>query len=381
MFTLLFGWACTSDPVAPPAPEPVSPLDAGWIVGVVRDPASFDTRVGTGRDGWIALHKNDWVAAAGAGGSAAARANAEMANFEAALSDISGDVWVRLGGAWEKRGTMPAGSAFPLFVAIALDLTGDGAEWRARASMEPPAIAERRTLHATWAAKPGDVATARAMAGTPLWTEKAAVGQRAFYDPAIFSMLARAYQSGASIPSDETLFSGSLTGAPDARADLLALGITATPAGGPNVDDSEVCRSVVRGLDSQLDPWKIKLAATATEAGRALLDDLRLVEGARARTLVSLGAAALRDDRPRCALAFAEMALDHESPRAIGPINSPTLFAVLAAANLRSGRTREALDALSVLVTPFPEVLGLNETVGDLAVLQGLDRAGDSREN
>jgi len=62
-------------------------------------------------------------------------------------------------------------------------------------------------------------------------------------------------------------------------------------------------------------------------------------------------------------------------------LNPPTLFAVSAAANLRTGRTREALDALEVLVGAYPEIKGLDETVGDLAVLQGLDRAGDSREN
>ncbi len=380
--------ACTSEPVAAPPQAPASPLDSGWIAGIVRDPASFDTRVGTGRDGWIALHKNDWPTAAAAGGTAGPRANAELAHFESSLSDISADAWIRLGEAWEKRGTMPAGSAFPLFVAMGVDLGGDGASWRARGDVEPSPLAERRSMHVAWASKPGDVAAARVLAVKPLWTEKAAVGERAFYDPAIYAMLASAYRAGAvaDAPSatatvDAALFSASLTGADDARADLLALGIPPTEAAAPTADDSEQCRGAVRTLDAQLDPWKIQLAASATDEGRALLDDLRLIEGARARTLVALGAAALRDDRPRCALAFAEMALDHESPRAIGPINSPTLFAVLAAANLRSGRTREALDALSVLVTPFPEVIGLNETVGDLAVLQGLDRAGDSREN
>ena len=57
------------------------------------------------------------------------------------------------------------------------------------------------------------------------------------------------------------------------------------------------------------------------------------------------------------------------------------LFAVLATANLQTGHTREALDALQVLVGPWPEVTGLDELVGDLAVLEGIHRSGDSREN
>jgi hypothetical protein len=34
-----------------------------------------------------------------------------------------------------------------------------------------------------------------------------------------------------------------------------------------------------------------------------------------------------------------------------------------------------------VLTSHFPEVQGLDETIGDLAILQGLDRQGDSKEN
>jgi len=48
---------------------------------------------------------------------------------------------------------------------------------------------------------------------------------------------------------------------------------------------------------------------------------------------------------------------------------------------MRLGRTREALDVLVLLEGGYPEVAPLKELVGDLAVLQGLDRQGDSKEN
>ncbi len=42
-----------------------------------------------------------------------------------------------------------------------------------------------------------------------------------------------------------------------------------------------------------------------------------------------------------------------------------------------------AVGAEITVVAPqvLPEVEGLDETVGDLAILQGLDRQGDSKEN
>ena len=163
---------------------------------------------------------------------------------------------------------------------------------------------------------------------------------------------------------------------PGMAAGLARLGLT-----DPGKDDVDACRDLARALDRQLDSWQTVLDASAPEDGKALVHDLRLVAGLRSRVLVLWGVEALRADRPRCAGAWAELALDHEHPREITPVNPPTLFAVAAAANLRTGRTREALDALEVLTTAYPQIHGLDETVGDLAVLQGLDRNGVSREN
>jgi hypothetical protein len=125
---------------------------------------------------------------------------------------------------------------------------------------------------------------------------------------------------------------------------------------------------------------RTSLAASASPEGRTLLTDLRLLQVARSHALVDLATEALKTERPGCALALGQLALDHEAPRSTGPINPPTLYAILASAQLSLGRTREALDALAVLDADFPVVNPVEETVGTLAVLEGLDRHGESRE-
>jgi hypothetical protein len=129
-----------------------------------------------------------------------------------------------------------------------------------------------------------------------------------------------------------------------------------------------------------LDAWKESLVARATEEGRALVEDLQLVPLLRGRMLLAQARRALQAGHPRQAQALLLLARDLSHPRDISPLNPPLLYAMLAETHLRTGHTREALDALEVLVEAFPAVVGVDETVGDLAVLQGLDRRGDSKE-
>jgi hypothetical protein len=136
----------------------------------------------------------------------------------------------------------------------------------------------------------------------------------------------------------------------------------------------------VRALDARLDAWEAEQVAAATPEGQALYRDLQLVPVYRSRLLVEQTRRALQDGRPHQALAIAQRALDVEHARSVGPINPPELFALLAEANLRTGRTREAKDALAVLLPGWPWLRGLDETLGDLAVLEGIGRGGDSKE-
>ncbi len=389
LLSLLFACGESANVETPDLETPApSGLEGSWVAEIVAHPEAFEQAVRSTREGWIALHKNAWTDALASGGTPAVRAAAELADFHKVLAGLSTDTWRSLGETWERRGTLPADSALPSLLALAARDAGDelaATRWESLPGRVDPAVIARKAAHDALRAGTGDTATFLALVQTPLVDEAvrpAQGGHRLLWDPRVHRSLADAWARVAaaapsSNPMEQRLFSGRLAPMEEsASASFATLGVTL-----PTTDDADACREAVRGLDRTLDPSKVQLTAAAPPEGQSLLRDLRLVEGVRSRLLVDAGVEALGGNRPRCALAFAEMALDHESPRAVGPLNSPTLFAVLATANLRTGRTREALDALEVLQTPFPEVIGLDETVGDLAVLQGLDRTGDSREN
>lgn len=379
---LLLLLACGGDAdVATPAP---SPLDSSWVGVIVREPARFSTVTGGDRAGWIALHKNAWPEAATGAGVTAARAQQELATFHEVLADLSDRAWHILGTTWEQRGTLPTDSALPRLVALAEKDAGEESEaarWQGLPGRDDPRVAERVALHEAWRKGEGTRDALLTAASAALVEETVPDGVRTLWDPLLHRSLAVGYTRGAgpavTDPLERDLFSSGLDPAdPGVAAGLTRLALTA-----PATDDADACRELARGLDRQLDAWQTVLDASAPEEGKALLHDLRLIPGLRSRVLTAWGVEALRSDHPRCAGAYAELALDHEHPREITPLNPPTLFAVAAAANLRTGRTREALDALQVLSTAYPEIHGLDETVGDLAVLQGLDRNGVSREN
>ncbi len=171
-------------------------------------------------------------------------------------------------------------------------------------------------------------------------------------------------------------------GAPGAEcgAHRAALGLPLAPpdAGSPDNPDQaqDVLAAFDRALSARADAW----SDGAGVEGRDLLEDLRLADVFRSRALVSLARDALLAGQPRSALVFALAARDMGAPRSIGPASPPELFALTAEAQLRAGRSREALDALQVLVQVDPQVLGLAETIGDLSVLETLNRRGDSKE-
>ncbi len=351
----------------------VSPIEATWMAKIVKDPGSFTTRVSASREGWIAVHRNDWSAAVAAGGDPASRAHGELARYYRVLAELDGEVWARLGERWRARGPLPAGSQIDWFVGTALNDAGREEEAKAWRSGDNPdaTITARKALHDTIRGGAGDAAALRAPGFATLLHEPADGGTRDLSDPWLLHTLAldEARRASAAPPLDPSLFSGDL-GAP------LAL---PEPDTDP-VADADACRERVRAMDAELDAWRVGATAAASPDGLALLHDLRLVDATRARALVDAAVGALDAGRPACALALGQLALDHESPREVGPANSPTLFAVVASADLRVGRTREALDAIDVLAHDAPEVEGLAETLGTLVVLEGLDRRGDSRE-
>ncbi len=370
---MLAAWLALAACGEEPAAVEVRPELAGsWVTEVVNQPERFTERVATHREGWVAFHRNDWPAAVLAGGDPAARAHAELARFYTVLDAANDVAWSRLSSTWQERGLEPG-----LLVRLA-DASGpvpvDDGTLRASDGPGPDPVQDRMAIHREVRAgrqAPGvllDLST-RPMVSEPI----PGTGQtREIEDPWMMETLALAEHAAATPATDTTLFSGQLDGSghppalPEAAADPLA--------------DGDACRAKVRAIDAELDAWRTALAGGAGPDGRALLDDLRLVESTRARALVDMAVAALEAQRPACALALGQLALDHESPRAIGPVNSPTLFAVVASAQLQTGRTREALDAIEPIRSAYPAVATLDETVNTLVVLEGIDRRGDSRE-
>ncbi len=371
MALLLGLGACTGEESAPAADN--LPFEAGWMADITRAPATFTDRVGAAREGWIAFHRNDWEAAVAAGGDPEARTHREITRFYGVLAAMDAEVWSRMGREWSARGTLPPASLLPWLIGAALADAGrddEAAAWPGGVATVH-SVAERKRLHDSVRAGAAELASLEGTQAAALLAEPVEGGVRELADPWVLRTHARVsgLRADARAPVDQTLFSGDL-GTP--------LRLPAAPA--DPTADADVCRDLVRELDAGLDLWRTSASASAPPEGRQLLDDLRLVEGARGRALVELAITALESGRPSCALALSHLAIDHESPRAIGPVNSPTLFAVIASAELRVGHTREALDAIEVLVAPWPATRGLDETLSTLVVLEGLDRRGDSRE-
>jgi hypothetical protein len=347
-------------------------LEQTWIAEIVKHPDDFATRISTTREGWQALHRNDWPAAVAAGGDPAARAHAELARFYRMLAALDTEAWARTGNTWRRRGDLPVGSLLPWLVGAALADAGrdeEASTWPGGASTIET-VAARKRLHDAVRAGSEPVSSLGGGA-TALVSETGSDGGRTFADPWLVRTYAaaEARAADAQAPLDRDLFSGRL-GAP------LELPERAEDS----TVDGDACRERVRTLDGELDAWRAGVGGSLPAEGRQLLDELRLVEGARARALTDLAIAALDAERPACALALSQMAIDYESPRTVGPVNSPTLFAVVARALLHTGRTREALDAVEVLRKKWPELSGLDETLSTLVVLEGMDRSGDSRE-
>jgi hypothetical protein len=377
--------------------------------------------------------------------SARARAELALGALHADLARTSTVAHERLFSAWDRRGGLPAGSAAAVAALAARCVDAPWEVWAARVTPGPgaayvgslqaggtlwpepadvpPALSsdpfyQRRLVHTR--TLDGDPGALLAVAAAPLVIESSEAFERRVYDPCLHATLSRAWMHraatslggarparGTEAPAllqatarwtEEPQALGALLFAPwltagDLREEVATvqdpglLGATMPSLAGfaiervPGTDDDvEAARQEVRRLDLALDAWRTELRGRADADGAALLEDLDLLGRFRQEWLVTRTRRAVADDRPRQALAYAQLARDVATP-GVGPRNAPAVLAVLAEAELRNGHTREALDALQVLVEVRPEAVGLRELVGDLAVLEGIDRRGDSKEN
>lgn len=359
-------------------------IDA-WPAALVREPSQFAALVADDRDGWAALHAHRYVTAYSAGGPAVARraaeAEAQWRSDEARLIGATADrlftTWIARPGAGPSAWLSAAASLAAVCTGI-----GDGAVWRSRvidpklaAALTEPrvwtgddALGRRMAIHRE--AATGGLEPLFAIAGQPIWTESLPGFERRFLDPCIASTardfwLARAETHPAPTGIAASIFTGRGEGLP--------------PFPRPGADIPERAREAVHALDETLAGWREGLLAAADADGRELLLDLRLIEVFRQQWLVGRGRELLAANRPQEALATLEAAIDPLADD--GPTDPPALWVLVAHARVATGRTREALDALEHLRPDHPDVTAVAELVGDLAVLQGLDRQGDSKEN
>jgi hypothetical protein len=390
--------------------RPPDPLDGGWPQQVAETPLEFESLMAGGaREGWVAFHAADWpTAAEKLDGIGRRRALIELATLEDDLARLSAEVWERAARRWVESAGVPEGSALPVLAALSAYDSADaarGAAWldQARGALAPDVAAVAAQLRERGLAEIAGEGLAACLAGHlaarksasleplsacpagPLVREPAGDHERTLHDPLLArtrAIVHRAQAEAIAIPAEPglaaLLFSGDWTAA-DRGPNPPTLGLLGLgPLSGP--DEVQPARERVRAADARLDAWIEGRTQGADEAEIGVYADLQLLGLYRSRLLVNEARAALLGGRPHQAAATAQLALDAQHGRAIGPLNPPALFAVLAEANLRTGRTREALDSIEVLGGAYPFVQGLDETLSDLVILEGMGRAGDSKE-
>jgi hypothetical protein len=329
---LLFG--CGGEP-ARSVDDPA--VDGGWI-DVIADRTRFDTQMKTdGRPAWIALHagrlEDAWAAMETDAGRA--RAEVELAELHDALSDVHRHAAIALATEWDE----------------APEAVVDAGEAAADCATRPasPELAERFDLPA---AKPPEQ-----RASEPVWTLEEEGFTRVVHDPCASFRMARDWRPAESPEGLPASLFGPLPMQPSetldaeaARVDLRRIDATLDALRTRHPDDDGVFAGLgVYGI--------ARIRTAAMLAGQALDDAERLEQVEYARTLLQL---APPPERP-----------------AVGPMTPPVVYARLAEAELRSGRTRQALDWLAPL---GDTATGVRETVSDLAVLRSLSHVGDSKE-
>jgi len=388
----------------------------------------------------LAFDRGDPSAAVGR-----ARALLELSMLYDDLARSGDQAWLSTFATWSERSTIPAGSALTYVAGLAAREQGDAevaAAWfKLSATAKDPEVARAAAILAELppgaaavgealpallvryndhlaARGSGDAGALAASAAEPLIQEQelrpdGSTLVRTFFDPQILRTLAvaarveaaaalgvqDAWQGLGRLPDDVAPLAPVLFG-PVLHADELAAEISrATAAPGtlgassvalgslgldpelPPTDDPDWARAQVHRLDEALDAWRTAAHAAASPDGQALLDDLRLVAVLRSRLLLALARRASLAQHPWQAKTFAQLALDAENAREITAVNHPALQALIIETQLQTGHTREALDSIQPLVGAYPALTGLDEVLGDLAILQGLDRYGDSKEN
>ncbi|MEZ4319005.1 MAG: hypothetical protein R3F61_15935 [Myxococcota bacterium] len=341
--TLLWLVACSGGP-AGTGPDGAEVEDgllppSTWVDTVAADPQAFADLTGSDdRDGWVALHAGDPYRAWSAMQSDAGRHRAarEVVLELEALAVLHRRAARELGSAWSDA---PEPVRTAAAYAVDCEVAPEDAVLRERfEGVVPDALP------------------------SPVWTLPEDGFTRVIHDPCFEHHLARSWKerAGAVDGLAQSLFGpvpfhgSARTTAQDARDDLTALR---------------------RALE-------LRAAARPPGPGSDLVADLDADGVARIHTATALAHDALvdgpgeRGGSAEYARVLLELAHPAEPP-AVGPLSPRVLYAHLAQAELASGDPRRALVWLGPL---GDRAAGVRETVSDLAVLRGLSRVGDSKE-
>lgn len=413
MTSFLAVWLLACSPSSDRGPSPTAavpePDALGWISQVALEPSAFATFVEPERQGWAALHAHRYLEAHEHLAQPVHRARAawHLAVLHGDLSRLTGHAHDRLYREWEARGSLPEAARPVASLAARCTGVGDPQHWTPD-PVEAPLHALELPAGHPWSSRAAqhrralEDPTALAEPEALVHETTASGFERQLHDPCVHSTLetywlirladdlggpwveqADAWTRGFGGRLFAPWLTASALAADLARQPppaLLGLGPHLAQLPPPGTDDApQPAREVVARLDADLLPLAKALEQTASPEGRALLADLGLVDAYRQDLLILHARRALLDDRPHQASVLLRLAQDpdHLAP---GPRNPPELFVLLAEALLRTGREREALDALHPLLSSHPELRPLVEVIGDLTVLRGLERSGDARE-
>ncbi|MCB9678437.1 MAG: hypothetical protein H6737_25275 [Alphaproteobacteria bacterium] len=307
------------------SPGPSVAPDPTWI-DALTEPAFAALIERDGREGWVALHAGRpdeaWAAMQSDEGRHRAALDARLV-YEA-LASVHTTAARALGEEWpDAPPEVRAAAAHATDCSVAPDDPVLAARFAARAAPDPG----------------------------PVWTLEADGFTRTIHDPCAEAHAARLWAEregpveglAGQVFGPVAFESGPRT-AQGARDDLMA-------------------------LRRQLD------LGAAARPDAALAEDLAADDVAAVHTATRLAIDALEAGDAEYARTLLQLA--HSGGHVLSAQAPERYWAALAWAELASGNPRGALDALAVL---GPRAAGPRETVADLAVLRGLSRVGDSKE-
>ncbi|HNH48760.1 MAG TPA: hypothetical protein PKY30_17090, partial [Myxococcota bacterium] len=229
---LLLAIACIGSTTAPPG------HDLGWVEAVVREPTRFSAVVTPeSREGWIALHQNDWFQAYHSEGVLHSRAAAELERFYGVLALTSHRTWSIIGNL-RRDDPLLKDSLLLLFFRFSAQAAGDSVAangWQDRAlgassrvasyarrweRVVPPEVpkeadelSSRMEEHRSLRAGTGDLARFRSIVTEPVIFEAVPArdpalpaSTRSIYDPLVFDSLQLAMRASKK-PMDSNLSS------------------------------------------------------------------------------------------------------------------------------------------------------------------------------